>query len=136
VALGRGWTNDDAPFPYIPPITSSSSNLADLPAVPPIATLKHAVRRVLYKRIVEEGGDIDGPCQTWTDADEEELEALKNDPIEMRDTAYARFEAEKKKDLVWAYRKMNLEERAQLLQDCDEMGINANDLAPPSPTPV
>ena len=61
---------------------------------------KHAERKVLYKRIVEEGGDIiDGPRQTWTDADEEELEALKNKPIEMGDNAYARFEAEKKKFL-------------------------------------
>ena len=57
---------------------------------------KHAERKVLYKRIVEEGGDIiDGPRQTWTNADEEEIEALKNDPIETGDTAYARFEAEK-----------------------------------------
>ena len=101
---------------------------------------KHAKRKVLYKRIVEEGGDINvdglGPRQTWTDANEEELEALKNDPIEMGDTAYARFEAEKKRDLMRAYRKMNPEERARLLQDCDEMGSNADESAPPSPTPV
>jgi hypothetical protein len=32
-------------------------------------------------QIVDEGGDIDGPRQTWTNADEEELEALKNNPI-------------------------------------------------------
>ena len=35
-----------------------------------------------------------------------------------------------------AHRKMNPEERAQLLQDCDEMGTNADESAPPSPTPV
>jgi hypothetical protein len=101
---------------------------------------KHAERKVLYKRIVEEGGDINvdglGPRQTWTDANEEELEALTNDPIEMGDNAYAQFEAEKKRDLVWTYRKMNPEERAQLLQDCDEMGTNADESAPPSATPV
>ena len=43
---------------------------------------------------------------------------------------------QKKRDLMRAYRKMNPEERAQLLQDCDEMGINADESAPPSPTPV
>ncbi len=43
---------------------------------------KHAERKVLYKRIVEEGGDINGPRQTWIEANKEELEALRNDPIE------------------------------------------------------
>ncbi len=32
---------------------------------------KHAERKVLYKRIVEEGKDIDGTRQTWANADEE-----------------------------------------------------------------
>jgi hypothetical protein len=54
----------------------------------------------------------------------------------MGDTAYVRFEAKKKRDLVPTYRKMNPEERAQLLQDCDEMGTNANESAHLSATPV
>ncbi len=41
---------------------------------------KRAERKVLYKQTVEEGKGINvdwlGPCVTWTDADEEELEAL------------------------------------------------------------
>jgi hypothetical protein len=52
----------------------------------------------------------------------------------MGDTAYAQFKAEKMRDLVRAYRKMNPEEFAQLLQDCDEMDENADESAPPSTT--
>ncbi len=51
----------------------------------------------------------------------------------MGDTTYAQFEAKKKRDLVRAYQKMNPKERAQLLQDCDEMGSNADESSPPSP---
>ena len=54
-----------------------------------------------------EGGGIGvdglGPCLTWTNADKEELKALKNDPFEIGDTAYTEFEAEKKRDFVQAY---------------------------------
>jgi hypothetical protein len=47
---------------------------------------KHAKRKVLYKQIVDEGGDIDvdglGPRQTaWTDANEKEgLKLLRTIP--------------------------------------------------------
>jgi len=42
-------------------------------------------------------------------------------PIDMQDTAYGRFEAQKKKDLELAYGKMTAAERAALRSKMDQM---------------
>ena len=41
---------------------------------------KHAKWKVLYWQIVDESRDINGPRQTWTNADEEKLKLLKTFP--------------------------------------------------------
>ena len=46
-----------------------------------------AAKRALYKKIVEEGGGVK-TAYLWTDADKEELQALKNASIKMADTSY------------------------------------------------
>jgi hypothetical protein len=59
-----------------------------------------ADRWTVYKKLMDEGagGEKDEASipDRWTDADEAKLDALKNEPIEMGDTAYGRFEAQKK----------------------------------------
>jgi hypothetical protein len=72
-------------------------------------------KRALYKKTIEEGGGVE-TAYSWTDADEEELEALKNAPIEMADTSYDCYEAEQKRNVVRACRKMTPEERENLLE--------------------
>ena len=47
----------------------------------------------------------------WTHDDEAQLIIETNKPLTMNDTAYARFEQQKKKDAELAYKKMNASER-------------------------
>jgi hypothetical protein len=73
------------------------------------------------------------------DANKAALRALKNAPIEMGDTAYGRYEAEKKKDIKQAYKKMTAEEKSDLMQKLEELDVedaNNNECAPLSPTPM
>jgi hypothetical protein len=72
-----------------------------------------------------------------TDPDKARLNTLKNLPIQLGNTVYRRHEAEKKKDVVQAIKKMMPEERAAILQQMAEMNAaNAtnNETMPPSPT--
>jgi hypothetical protein len=55
------------------------------------------------------------------------------------DTAYGRFEAKKKMDIEWAYKKMTVEEKNDLMQKLAELGMedaNDDESAPPIPTPI
>ena len=76
------------------------------------------------KKVEEGGGGVETAC-AWTDADEEELEALKNAPIEMADTSYGHYKAEQKRNVVWACRKMTPKEREDLRRSLDEMDASA-----------
>jgi hypothetical protein len=75
-----------------------------------------AEKKALYKQMVEEGGGGVDSARSWTDADEEELEELRNATITMADTAYGRFEAERKRDAIRACRKMTAEEKEEVLR--------------------
>ncbi len=57
----------------------------------------------------------------WTDANEAALDALKNAPIKMGNTAYGRYEAKKKKDIKQAYKKMTAEEKSDLMRKLKEL---------------
>ena len=76
----------------------------------------------------------------WTEIDEAELIALRNAPIEMYDTAYGRFEEQKKRDVERAYQKMLAAEKEIFKKKMAE--INEADAGcgkespPPTPTPV
>ena len=61
----------------------------------------------------------------WTDANKEELEALKNAPIKMVDTSYGCYKAKQKRNVVRACRKMMPKERENLHQSLDEMDASA-----------
>ena len=63
-----------------------------------------ASRRAPYQQFVGNRGEDDlGDPARWTEAADNHLEAMKIAPIEMGDTAYGRFEAQKKRD-VWRSR--------------------------------
>ena len=65
-----------------------------------------ASKRALYHQFVGDRGEDDlGDPARWTEADNDHLEALIIVPIEMGDTAYGRFEAQKKRDVEIAYQK-------------------------------
>jgi hypothetical protein len=53
------------------------------------------------------GGIVPAP---WTEIDEAELIALRDGPIAICDTAYGRFEEQKKRDVERAYQKMTTAE--------------------------
>ena len=57
--------------------------------------------------------------------DDDHLEALRIAPIEMGDTVYGRFEAQKKRDVEIVYQKMSAEEKESFkrkMADIDETG--------------
>jgi len=63
-----------------------------------------ANKRALYQQFASDrGGDNLGDPARWTEADEANLEELRNAPIEMGDTAHGRFEAGQKRDAEQAY---------------------------------
>ena len=78
----------------------------------------------------------------WTDINKEEFEVLKNVPIEMRDTPYGRYEAEQKRNVVRACRKMTPKEREDLRRVINEMNTSAaandadNNNEPATITPI
>ena len=85
-----------------------------------------AARKALYKQFVKEGsGGVETAC-AWMDTKEEELKAPKNEPIKMVDTSYGRFEAEQKRNVVRACRKMMPKEREDLRQVINEMDTFAD----------
>ena len=86
------------------------------------------------------GGDDEASNPApWTDDDEYELERLRTAPIDIGDTVYGRFEAQKKRDVQLAYQKMTPEEKSALQQNMTEIdAADADDdeCAQPSLTPM
>jgi hypothetical protein len=74
------------------------------------------------------------------EADEANLEARRNAPIEMGDTAYGRYEAQQKRDAKRAYQKMSRAEKESFRQkkmvEIDEADAGDGQSPPTSPTPV
>ncbi len=66
---------------------------------------------ILYQQFAEGGAEEVGIPASWTEIDEAELNALRDAPIAMRDTAYGRFEEQKKRDMEQAYKKMSAAEK-------------------------
>jgi hypothetical protein len=99
-----------------------------------------ANRRLLYQQLAE--GDLEAVSipAPWTDIDEAELIALWNAPIEMNDTAYRRFEEQKKRDVERAYQKMSAAEKEifkKKMAEIDEADAGVDEESPPpTPTPV
>jgi hypothetical protein len=68
-------------------------------------------RRILYQQFTEGGAEEAGILASWTEIDKAELIALRNAPIAMCDTAYRRFEEQKKRDVEQTYQKMTAAEK-------------------------
>ncbi len=91
----------------------------------------------IYKIMVKDGkegnNDSNNPA-LWTDEDENEiLEHLKPVQITIGDTAYGRFEAQKKRGAILVYKKMSPTERSAFLWQCAELDAANN---APAATPV
>ena len=99
-----------------------------------------ASKRALYHQFVGDKGEDDlGDSDCWTQSDNIHLEALRIAPIEMGDTAYGRFKAQKKRDVEIAYQKMSAEEKESFKRKMAEIyktGAGDGQSPPPSPTPV
>ncbi len=81
----------------------------------PVSTMANvANRRILYQQFIRRGscgggerpGSMDGNQQSGA-----ELVALRDGPIAICDTAYGRFEEQKKRDVERAYQKMTAAEK-------------------------
>ena len=98
------------------------------------------IKRALNHQFVGDRGEDDlGDPARWTEADDDHLEALRIAPIEMGDTAYGRFKAQKKMDVEIAYQKMSAKEKdsfKQKMAEIDKTGAGDGQSPPPSPTPV
>ena len=71
-----------------------------------------ANRCILYQQFAEGGAEEVGIIPApWTEIDEAELIALRDGPITIGDTAYGRFEEQKKRDVERAYQKMTAAEK-------------------------
>jgi hypothetical protein len=100
-----------------------------------------ANRSILYQQFAEGGaedevGIVPAP---WMEINEAELIALRDGPIAICDTAYGRFEEQKKRDVERAYQKMTATENEvfkQKMAEYDELDADDGETPPPTPTPV
>ena len=75
----------------------------------------------------------------WTEIDEAELIALRDGTIAICDTAYGRFEEQKKRDVERAYQKMTAAEKEvfkRKMAEYDETDADDGEIPPPTPTPI
>ena len=80
-----------------------------------------------------------GNLARCTEVNEEALIALPDAPIEIGDTAYGQYKAQKKRDVKTAYQKMFAEERESLkleLAEIDEAATGDGQSPPTNITPV
>ncbi len=78
----------------------------------PVSTMGNVTNRcILYQQFVEGGAEKAGIPALWMEIGKAELIALRDAPIAMCDTAYGRFEEQKKRDVELAYQKMTAVEK-------------------------
>jgi hypothetical protein len=78
----------------------------------PVSKMGNIVnRQVLYQQFT--GGDTEETSilAPWTEINQAELDALRNAPIEMSNTAHGRFKEQKKRDAERAYQKITPAEK-------------------------
>ena len=99
-----------------------------------------ANRRILYQRFAEGGAEEVGIAPAlWREIDEAELIVLRDGPITIGNTAYRRFEEQKKRDMERAYQKMTAAEKEvfkRKMAEYDETDADDGETPPPTPTPV
>jgi hypothetical protein len=98
----------------------------------PVLTMGNiATRCILYQQFAEGGTEEAGIPASWMEINKAELIALRDAPIAMCDTAYGRFEEQKKRDVERAYQKMTTAEKEVFKQKMAE--INKGMLATGKP---
>ena len=106
----------------------------------PVSTMGNvANRRILYQQFAEGVAEEVSVPAPWTEIDKAELVALRDGPIAICDTAYGRFEEQKKRDVERAYQKMTATEKEvfrQKMAEIDEADADDREAIPPTPTPV
>ena len=106
----------------------------------PVSTMGNiANRRILYQQFAEGVAEEVSVPAPWTEIDEAELVALRDGPIAIYDTAYGRFEEQKKRDVERAYQKMTATEKEvfrRKMAEIDEADADDGEATPPTPTPV
>jgi hypothetical protein len=98
-----------------------------------------ADRRILYQKFAEGGAEEVGIPALWMEINEAELIALRDAPIAMHNTAYGRFEEQKKRDVEQAYKKMSAMEKEvfkQKMAKIDKADAGDRETPPPTPTTV
>jgi hypothetical protein len=93
-----------------------------------------ANRRLLYQQLAE--GDLEEVSipAPWTEIKKTELIVLRDVPIKMCDTAYGRFEEQKKSDVKRAYQKMSAVAKEifkKKIAEIDEADAGGNKESPP-----
>jgi hypothetical protein len=106
----------------------------------PVSTMGNVANRcILYQQFAEGGAEEAGIPASWTKIDEAELIALRDAPITMCNTAYGRFEEQKKRDVERAYQKMTAAEKEvfkRKMAEIDEADAGDGRTPPPTPTHV
>ncbi len=98
-----------------------------------------ANRQVLYQQFAEEGAEKASIPAPWTEINQVELDALRNAPTELSDTAYGRLEEQKKRDVKQAYAKLSSKEKETLkrrMAEMDEVAVGDKEIMTPSLTPM
>jgi len=97
-------------------------------------------RHILYQQFAEGGVEKVGIVPTpWTEINEAELIAMRDGPIAICDTAYGRFEEQKKRDVEQAYQKMTAAKNEvfkRKMVEYDKADADDGETPPPTPTPV
>ena len=106
----------------------------------PVLTMGNvANRRILYQHFAEGGAEdeVGIVLAPWTEIDEEKLIVLRDGPIAICNTAYGRFEEQKKRDVERAYQKMTAAEKEVFKQKIAEINkTDANNGKTLSPIPT
>ena len=78
----------------------------------PVLTMRNVTNRCILSQQFAEGGvEEAGIPASWTEINKAELITLKDVPIAMCNSAYGRFEEQKKRDVVGAHQKMSAAEK-------------------------
>ncbi len=107
----------------------------------PVSAMGNIVNRcILYQQFAERGAEEVGIIPApWTEINEVDLIALRDGPIAICDSAYGRFEEQKKRDVERAYRKMTAAKKEvfkQKMAEYDEADADYGETPPSIPTPV
>ena len=108
----------------------------------PVSTMGNVANIcTLYQQFAEGGAEDEVGIvpALWTEIDEAKLIALRDGPIAICNTAYGRFEEQKKRDVEQGYQKMTTAEKEVFkhkMAEIDEADNDNGEILPPTTTPL